>query len=269
MDRGTHPPIVPRGESQHTTTDLLHTNCICIVVVAFYAKPMHAFLLPFSSPPLAPTPSATFRVRHDPAVWSAVHLPNVNIVQERRDLAPELLACARMAANDEHDALEIELAPTDRDLAKAFRYLPEHPGRAALESDVHAVLGRFRALVPLRSVRLKLHAVHHGQCRKFHADYVPLRLLCTYAGPGTEWVPDDAVARGELGGYDEDIDAANERIIPDASRIRHAGTGDVVLLRGNAWKRGSPGAVHRSPVVRSCADHRLVLAITSVGHALG
>lgn len=225
---------------------------------------MQGSQLALSTSAPARQPSATFRVGRAPHLWQAVHQEGVNVVQERRVVSADVLACARLAADNEREAAEITIRSGEHTPAAVFRHLPDHPGRAALEDDVRALITRFCALAPFGSVRAKLHAVHHGQCRKFHADYVGLRLLCTYAGPGTEWVPDEAVAREELGIYDEDIDAANDRIVPDRTRVRRADIGDALLLRGNAWRAGARGAVHRSPSVDDCANHRLVLVVTGM-----
>ena len=71
--------------------------------------------------------------------------------------------------------------------------------------------------------------VNHGaspMCPQFHVDNLPVRLVCTYLGPGTEWMEHGAV--------------------------RTAVAGDLVLLKGEGWVGNEGrGAVHRSPAHRS------------------
>jgi len=44
-----------------------------------------------------------------------------------------------------------------------------------------------------RDVTLRLVTTAEDDCRRFHVDRTNLRLLCTYRGPGTEWLPDTQV----------------------------------------------------------------------------
>jgi glutathione S-transferase len=48
-------------------------------------------------------------------------------------------------------------------------------------------------LAEVARVKACFGATTTNACRKFHADYVGLRILCTYAGPGTDGV-DEAKA---------------------------------------------------------------------------
>ena len=69
------------------------------------------------------------------------------------------------------------------------------PARVWLNADIAILLARLAHLAEARRLRVSFGAVRRDQCRKFHVDYVRYRLVTTYAGPGTEWVPDDAVHR--------------------------------------------------------------------------
>ena len=74
-------------------------------------------------------------------------------------------------------------------------------------------------------------------CRRYHIDNVPLRLLVTYAGQGTEWLPDEAADRlAFLNG------APNEKIIKNPSAIQFMSSWDVSVFRG-----GPQGLLHRTP----------------------
>lgn len=106
------------------------------------------------------------------------------------------------------------------------------------------------------SVRPRIERVEHDGCRLFHADRVPLRLLCTYYGPGTQWVPDNHAVRGALGKGD------NGAICPDSAAIRSIGRGDVALLKGELWPGNTGrGLIHRSPPLGRSGKQRLLLAM--------
>lgn len=74
-------------------------------------------------------------------------------------------------------------------------------------------------------------------CRRYHVDNVPRRLLVTYDGRGTEWLPDtaadrDAFANGE----------PNENIVKDHAARQFMGEWDISIFRG-----GTSGLLHRTP----------------------
>ena len=74
-------------------------------------------------------------------------------------------------------------------------------------------------------------------CRRYHIDNVPLRLLVTYAGEGTEWLPDEAADRNAyLNGE------PNEKIVLDKSALQFLSEWDVAVFRG-----GIKGLLHRTP----------------------
>ena len=74
-------------------------------------------------------------------------------------------------------------------------------------------------------------------CRRYHVDNVPMRLLVTYHGKGTEWLPDEAADRRALA-----EGAPNEKIIKDPSACQFMNTWDVAIFRG-----GPKGLLHRTP----------------------
>jgi hypothetical protein len=74
-------------------------------------------------------------------------------------------------------------------------------------------------------------------CRRYHIDNVPLRALVTYAGTGTEYLPDEAADRRA---FAEGV--PNEKIIKDSSAIQFMKAWDVAVFRG-----GSKGLLHRTP----------------------
>ena len=74
-------------------------------------------------------------------------------------------------------------------------------------------------------------------CRRYHLDNVPMRLLVTYAGQGTEWLPETASDREAFEGG-----MANEFILKDPSARQFVGLWDIAVFRG-----GPKGVLHRTP----------------------
>lgn len=128
---------------------------------------------------------------------------------------------------------------------------PSGAGRDAFIDDVAQLAARFAAIARVQTIRLRLEAIDDDACRRWHRDFVPLRLLCTYRGPGTQWVEPTHAARAL---------AEPEAEIEDARSLR---TGDVGLLKGCGWAgQGSDsGIAHRSPRLAGSGRVRLLLAI--------
>lgn len=184
----------------------------------------------------------------------AILEPDVTLAVWERSLPPDIAADFDRTPAARWPSLRVETtaAQVRGDLAAAW---PD-PLPDGLTADVAGLVGLFQELTAAPAVAVRLEAVAGSGCRYFHADNVGIRLLCTYRGAGTLWVPDDAVDRSALGRGD------NAAAVPDPSRIRALSTGHVGLLKGDAWpgNRGR-GLVHRSPPADPRHGPRLLLGL--------
>ena len=74
-------------------------------------------------------------------------------------------------------------------------------------------------------------------CKRYHIDNVPQRLLVTYSGEGTEWLPDDAGDKiAYLNGE------PNEKILKNSKKKQFVNEWDIAIFKG-----GSEGLLHRTP----------------------
>ena len=74
-------------------------------------------------------------------------------------------------------------------------------------------------------------------CKRFHIDNVPQRLLVTYSGEGTEWLPDAAADKSAyLNGE------PNEKILKFPQKKQFVNEWDIAIFKG-----GSQGLLHRTP----------------------
>lgn len=128
---------------------------------------------------------------------------------------------------------------------------PAGRAREALVADIARLVTCFAEVARSHSVRLRLDLVTEDGCRRWHRDCVPLRLVCTYRGPGTQWVPP---AWG---------DAVIAQPDADASQALAFDTGDVALFKGCGWpgQTHDGGIVHRSPRIAGTGLTRLVLVL--------
>lgn len=208
-------------------------------------------------------------VSPDREASSAIHEPSVNAFLWRRTLAPEVEhALAAFTATREAFESRILLGAND-DVEQAVARLvtarlPSLDLRESLALDLVTLLELHQQLASTAQTSLTFSLVDDDACRRFHTDEIGLRLVCTYAGPGTECAPDAAVDRTAFGQPHASNDMANLAIVPEARAVLHARAGDVVLLKGDAWpdNRGL-GAVHRSPPIASRGLRRLVLVVNA------
>lgn len=119
--------------------------------------------------------------------------------------------------------------------------LPKGNGQQALIDDIYLLSDMLTCLFDCDSVGLRLVVMDSPMCPKFHYDNIPVRLVCTYLGEGTQWLP------RELGNRD---DIANKVI--DKSEIGQSSAYDVSLLKGEAWSdTPHQGVIHRSSPMQS------------------
>lgn len=128
-----------------------------------------------------------------------------------------------------------------------------------LGRDIEQLASGFSEIVGGVGVRVRLTRVEDAGCALFHVDSLSLRLLCSYWGPGVQWVPEEGAVREELGLCGRTIAEANAAIVPDPAQIRTVRAGSVLVLKGRRFG-GEPGLIHRSappggePRLRLCID---------------
>ncbi|MGH6612605.1 DUF1826 domain-containing protein [Sphingomonas sp.] len=125
------------------------------------------------------------------------------------------------------------------------RLINSESWHALLIADVAMLARHFAAIMRSASIEIRLERVTGRACWKWHSDYVTARLICTYIGPGTQWL-----SRG----CDH----------PPAAGDQHQlGTGTVGLFKGKAWA-GDRAIIHRSPPPDAADAERLLLVIDPV-----
>lgn len=128
--------------------------------------------------------------------------------------------------------------------AQAQAELNKHKLGAHLCQDISELVDMFCCLFDLSRAGLRLKLLNHSMCPKFHIDQVPCRLVHSYCGPGTQWL--------NAG----DISCATDYKPQAVNQIQ---TGDVALLKGNAWEdSGTSALIHRSP---NTNEQRLLLTL--------
>jgi hypothetical protein len=107
-----------------------------------------------------------------------------------------------------------------------------------------------------RDVTLRLVTTKEDDCRRFHVDRTHLRLLCTYRGPGTEWLADAQVDR-----LAQSTGAPNDDIIrfSEPSQFEPFLVG---VMKGDAYPgNAGRGLVHRSPPIAGSGQIRVLFCL--------
>lgn len=123
--------------------------------------------------------------------------------------------------------------------------------RRALIDDMAGLARCFATRTGSRDVDLRLEAIAHDACWRFHRDHVGYRLNATYRGPGTQWPPLDHAARALK---------AQRRYRGPLNEFPRFAAG---LFKG-VVRAGTEAIVHRSPPVARSGQTRLFLCLNEV-----
>lgn len=157
------------------------------------------------------------------------------------------------------ESLCVELPDEDAepDLAGLAAGLRDLQGFEGFMSDLKWLISAFACLLGARRIGVRLRVLDKAMCPRFHVDHVPVRLITTYAGIGSQWLEEGAMDRLQLGQADAEPQGA--------ASIRQLNSGDVALLKGEKW-RGNEGfgLIHRSPQPAP-GERRLLLTLDWLG----
>ncbi len=174
--------------------------------------------------------------------------PGVQVCTWQRESDPAIATClSQLQQTGESQVIET-LSPAAE---PRLDDLPDGPGRASLVADLSLLREIVCELLGCAAVGLRLARLGRAMCPGWHVDRVGLRLVCTYQGPGTQWLHRQDSDRSDL----------------SAGRIGQgafvqAVPGEIVLLKGALWPGNEAfGAIHRSPKPESSASLRTLITL--------
>jgi hypothetical protein len=183
---------------------------------------------------------------------------NLAVWQRQLPLHISDFALLLLSLNDPlAESLCLELPNEDAEpdltgLASGFRDLEGYEGFIA---DLKWLVSAFACLLGAKRIGLRLRVLDKAMCPRFHVDHVPVRLITTYAGVGSQWLKEGTMDRQQLG-------QANAE--PQA-QIQQLNSGDVALLKGEKWHGNEGfGLIHRSPQP-AAGERRLILTLDWLG----
>lgn len=199
-----------------------------------------------------------------PAIFSDIYQQDCNIVAWRRELEPGLQQVVdEFLKSNRGFQASMTLSPQDA-FASVYKALGSSELTAPLSEDIAELVDMFCCLFDLGQAGLRITALDKAMCPKFHVDKVPCRLVTTYQGAATEWLPHNVIDRSKLGHGSEGKADEESGLFPELNDIQQLTFGDVALLKGELWE-GNEGAglVHRSPSL-SAGERRLLLTLDAI-----
>jgi hypothetical protein len=186
----------------------------------------------------------------DPDVLTRIYQDDANMVVWKRSLDTSVMTAASqlLLANP---ALQMSMTVSpDSAFSSLFDALGKTEVAKLLAEDMAQLVDMFCCLFDIKRVGLRFTALDRAMCPKFHVDRVPCRLVTTYHGIATEWLPHHCVDRSKLGRGSEGKSDEQSGIFSHIDDIQQLHSGDVALLKGENWE-GNEGAglVHRSPFI--------------------
>lgn len=191
-------------------------------------------------------------VGQQPDVLTNIYREDTNITIWQRPIALQLKQAAKhllALKPDIKSAMVVSPKSTQESLNEVFGADDQCQ---ILTEDISSLVDMFCCLFDLKEVGLRLTALDHAMCPKFHVDRVPCRLVTTYYGIATQWLDHDKVDRSKLGAGSKGKSDEESGLFESTKDVHQLKAGDVALLKGEAWKGNeNAGLVHRSPAVSS------------------
>lgn len=144
-------------------------------------------------------------------------------------------------------------------MGELSRFLePFCSSRATLQivlAEIAATVHDFMDLTGQMTLQMIFGQITNDHCRLFHDDKNHLRLVCTFAGKGTEWLLDEDVNRAGLG------TGTNAGYI-EGRPIQRLRPYDIAIMKGDLYTGNEGnGLVHRSPPLLEGDTPRIFLAL--------
>lgn len=238
----TTTPLGPKGGSQSGTdpdqivfvnkaADLNKIQDDAVQLAVWRQTKVPSFVTALSDPSIAP---------EDLPAFEGMVLPGnmvANYMKERMWVPYKLRSHEKRKQALDEEGID-ELVQHIEDLVQVFADISKEAG-VSFEEEV---------------VNVKLHVVEDNKCKYWHQDCVPFRMIATFRGACTEWVPPE---------YKQETLKRRQFDSEHMQSLKHC---DVALFKGrddvdDDVNFDTPGIVHRSPQIEGKGSCRLVLVI--------
>ena len=211
-----------------------------------------------------PLPQTQFRQGKEDtqhAVLTDIYQEDTNMVVWKRDLANNLEQAADAIIESNPTLEKLLVLSPEEAFAVVNKALGSSPEAEVLAEDIAHLVDMFCCLFDLKRGALRMTVLDRAMCPRFHVDRVPCRLVTTYQGIATEWLPHNVADRSKLGTGNMGKPDELSGLFDNLSDIQQLNSGDVGLMKGELWHNNEgAGLIHRSPQVPD-NTRRLVLTL--------
>jgi len=209
--------------------------------------------------PISMASTSPHTVGNQPDVLHQILEPGVNLSLWQRPAQPAVIR--ELSSLQASDLPDVRCATSLDSFDDDVNTLLQQQGHDPLafknwRVDLRRLAGLYFSISEHRNVTLRLVTTAADNCRRFHTDRNHLRLLCTYRGPGTEWLTNEQVDR-----LAQSTGAPNEDIIRigTLSQFEPFWAG---ILKGDAYPgNAGHGLVHRSPPIAGSGQTRVLFCL--------
>ena len=196
-----------------------------------------------------------------PEVLKDIYLEDINIVTWQRTLSNSLSEASESILKANPTLKLSQIVTPQETFSNVHELLGSSKISAILAKDITELVDMFCYLFGLNRAGLRLTSLDGAMCPKFHVDRVPCRLITTYHGIATEWLPHDSADRTKLGHGSQGKPDNQSGLFKTSKDIQQLNQGEVALLKGESWG-GNQGAglIHRSPQILE-EKRRLLLTL--------
>jgi hypothetical protein len=194
-------------------------------------------------------------------VLTDIYQEDTNMVVWKRNLANNLEQAADAIIESQPTLEELLVVSPEEAFDSVKKLLGSSPEAEVLAEDIANLVDMFCCLFDLKRGALRMTVLDRAMCPRFHVDRVPCRLVTTYQGIATEWLPHNVADRSKLGTGNMDKLDELSGLFDNISDIQQLKSGDVGLMKGELWHNNEgAGLIHRSPQVPN-NTRRLVLTL--------
>lgn len=195
-----------------------------------------------------------------PAIFTDIYHEETNIIIWQRKLSKTLQGAvdAFLISNP---TFQLSMTVTPQSVLSSLSESLGSSGQTVLGENIAELVDMFCCLFDIKRAGLRLTALDRAMCPKFHVDKVPCRLVTTFQGVATEWLPHQQVNRDKLGAGSNGLPDTESGLYSNQNDIQQLSCGDVALLKGEIWPGNeNAGLVHRSPALPA-GKNRLLLTL--------
>jgi len=193
-----------------------------------------------------------YSISNDVSKISHIFNRDINISVWKRNLNSNILHASEILIIKNSDLQFSELVNKNFSIDFLVDKIGADEKLISFYEDIQYLTKLFCELFDIKDAWLRIDAIDKPMCPRFHADHLKCRLVTTYYGPGTQWLPNSLVNRNKLGHGNNGLADDISGLFSKKSDIENLDVGDIGLLKGEAWVNNEGlGLVHRSPHTNS------------------